>query len=122
MDVNPLNDSSTGSVELTLRCVRDLSQTSLLTRCGNLGRGCAGSTGRRVNLIGVMQLDDLRRLVEPCGLLDEVHHEDSADRKVRGHQAADVRMVGELVAQNLIPLIVKPSRADDSVNVMGNRP
>ena len=55
--------------------------------------------GGRVGLVGVVQLDDLDRLVERRRGRGEAHHQHRADREVRGDQHAGPRGVGQPAAQ-----------------------
>ena len=118
VDVDPVNDGSASPVELALSGVRDLSHADLLPGSRDLAGGGAGGAGRGVDLVGVVQLDDLDRLVELRSLLGEVHHEHGTDGEIRGDQAAGVGMVGELVAQGLVAVFVKTRGADDGVDLV----
>ena len=51
-------------------------------------RRTPGGAGGRVGLVGVVQLDDLHRLVERRGLGREPHHQHGADGEVGGDQHA----------------------------------
>ena len=59
-----------------------------------------------------MQLDDLRRLEEPRRDLRHVHHQDRADREVRGDQAAELPL-GASFRQVIDERLRQPRRADD---------
>ena len=50
----------------------------------------------RVDLVGVVQLDDLDRLVEAGGLGGERHHQHRAEGEVRGDEHADLGRAGGL--------------------------
>ena len=58
-------------------------------RTDEVGRA-GGRAGRGVDLVGVVQLDDLHRLVEAGRLLGEGHHEHRADGEVGRDEDADV--------------------------------
>ena len=58
---------------------------------GDQLRRTPGGAGGRVGLVGVVQLDDLDRLVERRGLGGEAHHQHRADGEVGGDQHAGAR-------------------------------
>ena len=66
---------------------------------GDQLRRTTGGAGGRVGLVGVVQLDDLDRLVEPGRLGGEPHHQHGADREVRGDQDAGALALREPAAQ-----------------------
>ncbi len=79
-----------------------------------------GGAGGRVGLVGVVQLDDLHRLVELRRLGREPHHQHGADREVGGHQHAGALAVREPPAQGVEPVRVEAGGADDRVDAVGD--
>ena len=77
---------------------------------------------RRVGLVGVVQLDDLDRLVEGRGCGGEAHHQHRADREVGRDQDPDPRGVGQRLAERVEPLVVEAGRADHAVQAVADAP
>ena len=79
-----------------------------------LGRA-GGGAGGRVELRGVVVLDDLRRGEVPGGLGGEAHHEDGADGEVGGHERVGRPALGRGAQR----LEVEAGRADHDVAAGG---
>ena len=93
-------------------------QAGRAPRLGDQGRRTPGGAGRGVGLVGVVQLDDLDRLVERGGLGGEPHHQDRADGEVGGDQDAGARARVEPAPQPVQPLVVEAGGADDGVDAV----
>ena len=87
----------------------------------HLGRTRRGA-GRRVDLVGVVQLDDLDRLEERRGGGGEAHHQHGADREVGHDQDAGRRRVAEQRAYVVDLGVVEAGGADHDVDAVLDAP
>ena len=73
----------------------------------DLGRPYGGSA-RRIDLVGVMELDDLDRLVEPGRGSRKLHEQGSTDGEIRCHDDSEARHILEPGTHRVEALLVKP--------------
>ena len=122
VDPDPVDLRAAGSGQLLNRGVRWFRQV----RRGSGGRdppsGGGGGPGRGVGLVGVVQLDDLRALVERRGLRREVHHQHRADGEVGRDQHPHARMAGQQRPELVQALVGEPGGADDGVDALLDAP
>src|SRR5688500_480581 len=98
MHSDAVNLCSAGPGQLLHGRIRRRSEVGRGASGGNLARcKCCGS-GWCVRLAGMMQLNDLRALVERCCLLGEAHHQYRSDGEVGCDEDPDTVMVGKSAA------------------------
>jgi energy-coupling factor transport system ATP-binding protein len=119
VDVDTVDDRPTSAVEARRRRVGHGRAAGLAPGGRDQLRRTARGAAGRVRLVGVVQLDDLDRLVEPRGLRGEAHHQDRADREVRGDQHAGRRVApSEPGPQDVQPALVEAGGADHGVDAV----
>src|SRR6187200_2615118 len=92
------------------------------TRGGNSPRRRGGGSRWSVGLVGMMQLDDFRALVESGCLLGKTHHEHRTYGEVGRDQHADTIMLREQAAQQIEALGRKARGADNGRNAVVDAP
>ena len=82
-------------------------------------RGVPRGPAGRVDLVGVVQLDDLDRLVVRRGQRGEAHQQHRAEREVGRDEHADARRVGRAAARTGVEPVRRPAGgADDGVHAV----
>ena len=79
-------------------------QTGLGTRLRDHFRGSPGCPRGRIDLVGVMQLDDFHGLEIACGGRRKTHHQDCADAEIGRDEDAETRLFLQPAADGFEPL------------------
>src|SRR4029453_12630336 len=86
---DPLDLGAASPGQLLDRCIGRRSQSGCMTCSGNPACRIRCSTGRRIGLAWMMQLNDFRTFVEHGGLLCKTHHQYRSDGEVGCHEDPD---------------------------------
>jgi hypothetical protein len=122
VDVDAVDDRPAGALEPGRRRVGHRAEAGVASGGSDQLRRTPRRTAGRVGLVGVVELDDLDRLVERRRFGGEAHHQHGPDGEVGSDHDAHRRRVGEEPAHGLEPLVVEAGRADDAVQAAPDAP